>query len=104
MSTKSYMSIVMDFRKAREQADQLDRQAKRMRTLANDEFGGVIRSVDKNWQGENASAYIQKCEVLKGRILRSAADLSSAARTIRTVATNTYNAEMRAWEIANRRR
>lgn len=103
MSTGSYQSIVMNFQKARAQADQLEQLSKRMETIANDRFGGVMRSVNTNWKGDNAAAYIKKCEILRQKLLQSSGNLSRAARTIRTIARNTYNAEMRAWRIARQK-
>lgn len=103
MGSKSYNRIVMDFRSAYQQADQLERMSDKLRKMAEEQFEGVIRNVSTNWQGENASSYLAKCQTLKSNMLESASDLSKAAGTVRTIADNVYEAEMRAWRIAQTR-
>lgn len=103
MESKSYESIMMDFRKAKQQAERLDQLSRRMKNLAERQFENTIRSVDQNWEGDHADAYIGKCRTLKENMLRSAGNLSAAADAIRAVSENLYEAEMRAWRIAHER-
>lgn len=93
----------MNFRVANEMADRLQGLAMRLDHLANDQFYGTLQGISNNWKGENAEAYIRKGERLKGKISDTSGDLNKAANIIRTIARNTYNAEMRAWRIAQAR-
>lgn len=97
---KSLNEIRMNFRVANAMADRLQELAARMRTLSNDKLYGTLRNVSNHWKGENAEAYLRKGECVKGKMSDTAKDLSRAAQTVRTIARNTYNAEMRAWQIA----
>lgn len=101
---KTRSQIIMDFRRAKEQASALERQANRMKSLVNEQFSSVMRNVERNWTGENADTYLLKCRTVSKKILQSASDLSQTAKTIRIIAKNTYDAEMEAWRIAHRRR
>lgn len=81
-------------------ADRLQALSGKLSRLANEQYYGTLRSISNNWKGENAEAYLRKGERVKDKMSGSARDLSRAAETVRTIARNTYNAEMRAWEIA----
>lgn len=100
---KTLYEIKMNFRVANEMADRLQSLASRLAHLADDQFYGTLRGISNNWKGENAEAYIRKGERLKGKMSNTANDLYKAASTVRTIARNTYNAEMRAWRIAQTR-
>ncbi len=100
---KSLDEIRMNFRVANAMAERLDALAKEMNNLANERFYGALRSINSNWKGENAEKYIHKGETVKGKMQRTASDLRAAASTVRTIARNTYEAEMRAYNIANTR-
>jgi len=100
---KTLYEIRMNFRVANEMADRLQALAARLGNIANDQFYGTLRGISNNWKGENAEAYTRKGERLRGKMTGTANDLNKAADTIRTIARNTYNAEMRAWRIAQTR-
>lgn len=95
--------IRMNFRVANAMADRLDTLAKKMSSLANERYYGTLRNISNSWKGENAEAYLHKGEKVKDKMARTAADLRNAAATVRTIAKNTYDAEMRAYHIAQTR-
>ena len=101
---KSYNEIVMDFRKANEAADRLQKLSSELRSIADEKYNGTLRSISNNWKGENAENYVRKGEKVQKKIFNSSNDLKRAAETIRTIARNTYEAEMRAWRIAQEKK
>ena len=100
---KSLYAIEMDYQKAMAQAKELDELAAQLKTQANDNFPDILKVVSDAWQGDNANKYITKANNLPGKMIKAAEDLGSIASTIRTVATNTYNAEKTAYELAQNR-
>lgn len=103
VDSKSINEIKMNFRAASVMAERLDTLAKKMSNLAENRYYGTLRNISNNWKGENAEAYVRKGEKVKSKMSRTAADLRSAAATVRTIAKNTYDAEMRAYQIAQTR-
>ncbi len=100
---KTLYEIRMNFRAATRIADRLQVLANKLRTVSEEKYGGTLRTIGNNWRGENAEAYLNKGNILKGKMTNTAGDLMKAAETIRTIARNTYEAEMRAYRIASTR-
>lgn len=100
---KTLYSIQMDYQRAMNQAAELDRLAAQLRTQADSNFPQVLGSIRNAWKGDNANEYVRKAGQLPAKIKGSARDLTNIASTIRTVAKNTYDAEMRAYELAQER-
>lgn len=101
MATKA--SIEFNFRRAMNQADQIDNLANNLSNLSRNRFAGAMQGISANWKGDNASLYLSKGERLQGNMNGSANELHSIASDIRTVARRLYRAEMAALEIAMRR-
>ena len=100
---KSLYEIDLDYRRAMNQAAELDQLASQLDTQANDNFPGIIEQVKGAWQGDNANKYVSKANNLPGKMKGAAEDLRTIASTIRTIAQNTYNAEKTAYELAQNR-
>lgn len=100
---KSAYKIEMDFRQAKQRASELEEIASEMRSLANRDLTGSMQTLSGAWKGDAATAYLQKGEQLKSKILDSAKRLERTATTIRSIAKRTYNAEMTAYRIAQER-
>jgi len=99
----SKYQIEMDFSRANQKAQELDEIAADLSKLSNTDLENTLQGLNNEWKGENATKYIQKGTLLKGKISNTAANLKSVASTIRTIARNTYNAEMEALRIAEQR-
>lgn len=95
--------IEMNFQQAKQQASRLEQLASRLERLAKNDFEGTLQQISSCWKGESADAYLQKGGQLENNIVRTAADLRRTAQTIRSTAQRTYNAEMRARELARNR-
>lgn len=95
--------IEMNFRQAKQQAARLENLASRLENLAKREMEETLQRLSGCWRGKGADAYMQKGHRLSEDILQTAGDLQRTAQTIRTTAKRTYDAEMRARELAEKR-
>ena len=100
---KERYTIELDYQNALNRAAELEGLASQLRSIANDEFAQALENVKNAWQGDNAQKYVQKARKMKPKMIKASDDLKEVASTIRTVAKNTYDAEMKAYEIANER-
>lgn len=101
---QSALQIQLDYNNAIRQAEALKEAAGELRRTADGELQDCIAEISRNWSGENSAAYRNKCSALQEKIRKSAARLDKTADTIRQIAKNTYDAEMRAVRIATVRK
>lgn len=99
----SNLMIQLNYTQAIEQAEQLSKMADEIKDLSEEEVAKLITDLGSCWEGENASAYIAKVEILKRNLEKTAEDIKKTSTTIRDMATNIYNAEMEAEKIADNR-
>jgi WXG100 family type VII secretion target len=97
---KSEYQIYMDFRRANQVAEDLRAIARNTRDAADQDLQSALSRIQSNWEGENADAFQTKGTRLKQQVDQLAKDVDRIANAIETIAQNTYNAEMRAVQIA----
>lgn len=97
---KTLYTIQMDFKKANDCAAKLEEAARKLKQCAQENFQDEIRKLESSWKGENAALYISKCDSITHKMESTAKKMVQTANTVRTVARNTYNADMRARNIA----
>ena len=95
--------IYMNYKQAVQQADRLQDQAEQLRRIADNRMGDLMQRVNANWRGESADAYLAKCTAMQEKVDRTARSLTNTANALRRAAQRTYNAELRALEIARQR-
>lgn len=95
--------IEMNFRQAKQQAARLEELGIELENLAKRDFQETMQNLSGVWKGESAEAYMRKGDRLEEKLLNSSARLKRIASTIRAAAQRTYDAEMRAREIAKER-
>ena len=78
----SYKSISITFGNALAQAQKLESSAEQMRN-ASQKLESIEESLRSEWEGESASLYLQKCEMLKQKLNRTAKELQQIASVIR---------------------
>lgn len=100
---KSDSEINYDFQQAIRKAEELEAVATNLRSLANNDLAGSMQTLSNAWKGEAANTYLMKGNTLKERIVENAKKLDTTAKTIRTTAKRTYDAEMAAYRIAKER-
>ena len=93
---KTKTSIQMDFKKADEQAKELEEIASALESLANKDITDCLTAIGNHWKGDNATAYIKKGNTVKENIQNVAKSLKKSAETIKEIAGNTKEAEMKA--------
>ncbi len=101
---KSKTQIRMNFAKARADADKIDRIAWDMRTLSRGNLENSINDLAAAWTGTNSRLFLKKEGQLQNDMEQTVKNLKAIAEDIRWIAKQVYEAEMRAYEIATRRR
>lgn len=101
---KSAFEIRMDYHNAIRQADLLEQVANELENTANKDLQDCVSEISYNWTGSNADAYIGKCNSLRENILKTSETLEKTSETIRKISRNTYDAEMRALDLAQVRK
>ena len=100
MAQLSKTTIQINFKNAYRQAEQLERLAQELSRIAGSQLSGTLQSVAGSWKGDSANLFLQKGNTLMSQISASAQALRETASGTQTIARNTYNAEMRALELA----
>lgn len=101
---KSKSRIRMNFEKARNDAARIDQVASSLRALSRNQLNASINNLSAAWTGANSRIFLRKEGQLKGDIEQTARALNEIADDIRRIAKRVHDAEMRAYEIATRRR
>lgn len=81
------------------QAKRLEEAAERMRKIASHDINESIDSIRASWTGDNANAFIMKEEQLRVKVEKTANSMMNTAQTIRRIAQNIYEAEMRNYRL-----
>lgn len=103
MPQLSEVTIQMNFSSAMRQAQQLENLAAELSRLSTNELSASLSAIAGAWKGDSSNLFLQKGNALAGQISDSAQALRNAARDIQSIARRTYNAEMRALELARLR-
>lgn len=100
---KTAYSIWMDFRNADKQADALEEIARTVRQTAAGDLTDCLEEMAVAWVSDNSTAYRKKCAAVADQLEEIARNLEKSAETVRTIAANTYDAEMAALATATTR-
>lgn len=99
---KTTYQVKVTYNKANTQANKMDRIAanidKKRQKLADDR-----RKLAGYWKGDNSDSYQAKMNQWENELSGIVTDLRNIAQTIREVARNTYNADMRAVQVAQQK-
>lgn len=94
---KTARSISIAFGNAIAQAEKLEASAEQMRT-SKKQLDSIRDSLKTEWEGESASLYFQKCDLLGAKLEKTAGELAQIASVIRKSAKTYRDAEMKALE------
>lgn len=100
---KNKSQIKMDFTRAYQEADQVERIADKLIRLANKKMEQSMMHLSSAWTGTNSRYFLDKESQLKEDMIKTARRLNHVAEDIRGIARRVYDAEMRAYEIASHR-
>lgn len=99
--TKSATMIKVDFKRAIQKANDLDKLAERLKYLAGTQMEENFQTLNYFWTGEVANEFLQKGRSLENKMSITAKQMTDVAEVIRSAARTTYNAEMEAYKIAH---
>lgn len=100
---KTEYQIYLDYHQAIRQANKLDELAAELEKVGGTQLQEVLERVRANWSGENADAFMSKTIVLSSQNTKNVKKLRDIASTIRKIAENTFDADMRALRISQER-
>ena len=92
---KTARSISIAFGNAIAQAEKLEASAEQMRASKR-QLDSIRDSLKTEWEGESASLYFQKCDLLGAKLEKTAGELAQIASVIRRSARAYRDAEMKA--------
>lgn len=101
---KSLVVIQMEFRKAKEQADRLEQVARELTQLSCIQLDDTLSEINSAWKSDTSNAFIRKGRRMQEQLNIRANEIKRTAAAIRTIANNTYKAEMQAYQIATERK
>ena len=93
-------NISINFALARQQAQKLEEAAQRLRHMADSEFENAVQTLEAQWKGEAATAYLRKCELMREKIYEEARNIDHIASSLRRRIHALYEAEQMAKQIA----
>lgn len=99
----SEATIMMNYTRAKQQADRLNEIASKVERLSTENMQRTLQGVSSDWKGDNASAFLNKGNKLQGDLRATAGEIRNAATALRTSAKRIYDAEMAALAIAQAR-
>jgi uncharacterized protein YukE len=94
----------MDFSKAMKQADKLDEIAQKINQAGQTDLMNCMQKIGEDWKSDSSTAYQKKGKVVAENLVKISDSLKKTAQAIRKIAKTTYDAEMRALEIAKVRK
>lgn len=100
---KTLWQIQINFTNARRLAAELDEIAQELLQLQVRDIERLFSETVRVWQGDNARAFMSKTDTLRRVNATLARDYQQFANEIRRTAQTIYNAERRAWEIAQQK-
>ena len=92
----SESEIRFNYNAALGKANDLDAAAKALKSDGVEELGSILVAIKRDWEGDNSDGYTKKGEKEKGLLDEIVEEMKRAASTIRQMAKNIYDAEMRA--------
>lgn len=95
--------IYMDFKRAKEAADQLDAIAANISKVSTGNLSTARNTLLASWECPSANAFQNKGQILQDNIMKTASTIRTIASGIRSEAKRLYEAEQKALAIASRR-
>lgn len=95
--------ISIDFAYARRQADSLEEAAGKLRRMADNQFQNAMQGLNAQWKGDSATAYINKCVLMREKVFEEARNIENIAAALRNKIAQLYRAEQEAAQIAANR-
>lgn len=101
---KDKAEIQLNYRRTLKQADELEEMARQLASLAVHKGENAVQNIQQSWNGESANSYYRKGQRITLLMKQQSDSLMKTASVLRKAANNTYYAEMKSIEIAEKRR
>lgn len=101
---KTAFQIQMEYNNAKKQAKRLREIANNINKSATDDLMSNMDQLGSAWKSDTSNQFRQKGQKVSNNLVNVARNFRQAADTIERIAINTYNAEMRALEVAKTRK
>ena len=95
--------ILFNYEKAMAQVRALQEIASNIKKISDTNMTDCMNNVKKNWEGDNATAYVGKGNKLKQKIKKSGENVDKVASTLAEMARNIRDAELRNLEIISQK-
>lgn len=95
--------IDIQYKEAMRKADRLEELANKLSRRAADEIRNLSDDISRQWEGEEAEAFLKKTSIIESDISKIVKNIRSCAATIRKIAKQTMQTEMQAAQIASER-
>ena len=95
--------IEWNYIQAKEQAEKLVEQADRLEKLSSEQLNATFYNLSVNWEGRSAEDFLKKGDALADKISQLEKEQRKIAAVIRSCAERTYQAELKARELAKTR-
>ena len=100
---KSAYQIKMDYNRAIQQANKLEKIGGEVERLAHKSMEDCLRKIASDWKGDASNQYNQKGHRVTNDLTKLGKELKKTAETVRKIAKKTYETEKHAIEIAKKR-
>ena len=97
------IEIYYNYISANRQANELDNIARKLKYSAEKYLINKQTNLDRNWDGDASVVFFNKESSIGNKMLTESASLREVANSIRGIAKRTYEAEMKALELAEKR-
>ena len=101
---KGSREIYLDYKRARQAAEKLEAIADDLERCGSRQMADTLEELSASWNCSASPAFRSKGETLKDHVNRTGKKLRQTAEEIRNEAWRIYQAEMRALEIATKRK
>ena len=96
--------IWLNYQRTLRQAEELETLGNRLKTLADQNAQSALEGIKGAWSGERSEDYCRKGQRMSLLLRQHGSQLLQAAGILRRTAVNTYQAEQKIIEIAERRK
>lgn len=100
---KEKYEIYMDFKRAKEAANELDEIADQMNQVANRKLTAAMDETASAWECDAERIFGEKTEQIRANVNHNIQTAKNLADRIRSDARRMYEAELKAYEIASKR-
>ena len=93
--------LEIDFQKARNQANKLEKIARDLEKLTKQEYSTTMEQIRSSWTGDSANRYLSKGALLENEMMETVKKLRNVVSSIRSTVTRLEETQKKAQAIIN---